>query len=81
MEITIRDLADHISRLTGFRGRVIWDGSKPDGQPRRCLDTRRAEREFGFKARTPFSEGLKRTIAWYKDVRYAPSFAYQAAGY
>jgi GDP-L-fucose synthase len=51
--------------LTGFKGRIIWDKTKPDGQPRRCLDTARAGKEFGFKAKTPFEDGLKKTIDWY----------------
>ena len=64
-EISIRELVDRIVALTGFAGRVVWDASKPDGQPRRCLDTTRAERSFGFKARTTFEEGLKKTVEWY----------------
>jgi GDP-L-fucose synthase len=64
-EISIRDLADRIVELTGFRGRIVWDATKPNGQPRRALDVSRAEREFGFRARTPLDEGLKRTIEWY----------------
>ena len=68
-EITIRDLAGLIARLTGFRGEIVWDPSKPDGQPRRCLDVSRAEREFGFKAATDFEEGLRRTIQWYVEAR------------
>jgi GDP-L-fucose synthase len=70
-EISIRELAGRIVALTGFEGRVVWDGSKPDGQPRRCLDTSRAEREFGFRARTTFAEGLERTVAWYLAERAA----------
>ena len=54
-----------IARLTGFGGRIVWDGSRPDGQPRRRLDTSKAEREFGFRAKTPLEEGLRATIAWY----------------
>ncbi len=65
-EISIKDLAKLIAKLTGYKGRIIWDKSKPDGQPRRCLDTSKAEKEFGFKAKTPFEEGLKRTIEWYR---------------
>jgi len=65
-EISIRDLAELIAKLTGFQGRIIWDRSKPNGQPRRCLDTRKAEKEFGFKAKTPFERGLKKTIGWYR---------------
>jgi GDP-L-fucose synthase len=68
-EISIKDLAESIARLTGFQGRLVWDASKPDGQPRRCLDTQRAERFFGFRARTPFDEGLRRTIEWYRSSR------------
>lgn len=65
-EISIKDLAELIAKLTGFRGRIIWDKTKPNGQPRRCLDTRKAEKEFGFKAKIPFEEGLKKTIEWYR---------------
>jgi len=64
-EIAIRDLANLVAREMGFRGRISWDTSKPNGQPRRCLDVSRAERLFGFRAQTPFEDGLKRTIAWY----------------
>ena len=65
-EISIKDLVNLIARLTGFKGKIIWDTSKPDGQPRRCLDTSKAEKEFGFKAKTNFEEGLKKTIDWYR---------------
>ena len=65
MEITIRDLAHLIANLTGFEGDLLWDTTKPDGQPRRCLDVSRARDEFGFVAQTPFEEGLKNTIEWY----------------
>jgi GDP-L-fucose synthase len=65
VETSIRDLAATIADLVGFRGRIVWDSTKPNGQPRRCLDTSRAEREFGFRASTPLIEGLKRTIDWY----------------
>jgi GDP-L-fucose synthase len=68
-EITIMDLVNLIASLTGYEGMIIWDHSKPDGQPRRCLDTSRAKREFGFEARMEFSEGLKETIAWYQANR------------
>jgi len=64
-EISIRELADIIAELTGFSGEFVWDSNQPDGQPRRCLDTTRAVREFAFRARTSFREGLKRTVAWY----------------
>jgi len=66
LEISIEDLAELIARLVEFKGKIKWDTSKPDGQPRRRLDTTRAEREFGFKAKMDFEEGLKRTIEWYK---------------
>jgi len=68
-EIRIRDLAGKIAALTGFTGEIRWDPSKPDGQPRRCLDTSKARECFGFQARTSFDEGLKRTIEWYKAGR------------
>lgn len=71
-EITIKDLVDLIVRLTGFKGRVRWNTSKPDGQPRRCLDVSRAEKEFGFKAHTHFEEGLRRTIEWYRARSQQP---------
>lgn len=64
-EISIRDLAEKIAALSGFEGQLVWDPSLPDGQPRRSLDTTRAEREFGFRARIGFDEGLKQTIEWY----------------
>jgi GDP-L-fucose synthase len=70
-EISIAELAERIAALTGFAGRLVWDSSKPDGQPRRCLDTSRAEREFGFRARTSFAEGLDRTVRWYLAERPA----------
>jgi GDP-L-fucose synthase len=68
-EITIRELVERVTRLMGFKGQVLWDPNKPDGQPRRCLDTSRAERLFGFRAETPFEEGLRRTIEWYRSER------------
>jgi GDP-L-fucose synthase len=68
-EIRIRDLTEIIARLVGFEGKIAWDATKPDGQPRRCLDTSRAREEFGFEARTPFEEGLKNTIEWYRANR------------
>ena len=64
-EVTIRELAEKICNLVGFHGEIRWDASKPDGQLRRMLDVSRAEREFGFRARTPFSVGLQRTIEWF----------------
>jgi GDP-L-fucose synthase len=66
-EISIRDLLEQIAHLTEFRGRIIWDTSKPNGQPRRKLDVSRARELFGFQAQTPFSEGLQRTITWYQE--------------
>ncbi|MFO7623687.1 MAG: GDP-L-fucose synthase [Anaerolineales bacterium] len=69
MEIRIKDLAQMISRLTGFEGELVWDTTKPNGQPRRVLDTSRAEGYFGFRAQTPFEEGLRRTIEWYRQHR------------
>lgn len=69
MEISIRDLVTLIARLTEFPGNIVFDTEKPDGQPRRCLDTTRAEASFGFRAQTPFEEGLRRTIRWYEQAR------------
>ncbi len=66
-EISIKDLVMLIVRLTGFKGSVVWDKSQPDGQPRRCLDTKRAWNEFKFKSQVGFEQGLKRTIKWYKE--------------
>lgn len=68
-EISIKELAQLIATLTGFEGRVVWDTTKPDGQPRRCLDTSRAEERFGFKAQRSLKEGLRKTIAWYTAQR------------
>jgi len=68
-EISIRDLTEKIARMTGFQGKITWDTSKPNGQPRRKLDASRAEERFGFKARTDFDEGLKQTIEWYAQQR------------
>jgi GDP-L-fucose synthase len=65
MEISIRDLAAKIASITGFSGRIIWDATKPNGQPRRCLEVSRAKQEFGFRATTPFDVGLKKTIDCY----------------
>ncbi|MBI5649292.1 MAG: GDP-L-fucose synthase [Chloroflexi bacterium] len=64
-EISIKELAELIVRLTGFPGKLIWDPTKPNGQPRRKLDTRRAKEKFGFESRVPFEEGLRKTIEWY----------------
>jgi GDP-L-fucose synthase len=71
-EITIADLAGKIRDLTAYKGQLVWDPSKPDGQPRRCLDTSRALDEFGFKAQVGFDEGLRRTIDWWQK-QAAPS--------
>lgn len=68
-EISIKELVELIAKLTGFAGDIIWDTTKPDGQPRRCLDTTRAKAEFGFSAKVAFEEGLKRTIEWYGKGR------------
>jgi GDP-L-fucose synthase len=68
-EITIRDLAELIARLTDFRGEIRWDSTKPDGQPRRALDTSRARERFGFVAATGFEEGLRNTVGWYERHR------------
>jgi GDP-L-fucose synthase len=72
-EITIRELTELIARLTGFEGELVWDISKPDGQPRRCLDTTRAREQFGFVATTPLEEGLAKTIAWYREHAQTPA--------
>ncbi len=66
-EIAIKDLVELIVKLTDFKGEIVWDTLRPDGQPRRCLDTTRAYKEFGFKAKTNLEEGLKRTIEWYVE--------------
>jgi GDP-L-fucose synthase len=67
MEISIKDLIELIARLTEFEGKIVWDESKPDGQPRRALDTQRAYEYFGFRAQMSFEEGLRRTIEWYRE--------------
>ena len=66
-EISIKDLVELIVKLTNFKGKIIWDASRPDGQPKRCLDTSRAQMEFGFKAKTSFEDGLRKTIQWYSE--------------
>jgi GDP-L-fucose synthase len=71
-EISIKDLVETIARLTGFEGEIQWDTTKPNGQPRRKLDTTRAERLFGFRAQTPFEEGLRWTIDWYQSTFTQP---------
>jgi GDP-L-fucose synthase len=70
-EISIKDLVDLICQLMGYTGRIVWQTDQPNGQPRRCLDTRRAKRLLGFIARTPLKEGLKQTIDWYRS-QYLP---------
>jgi GDP-L-fucose synthase len=70
-EISIRDLTALIGEVTGFTGRFVFDPTQPDGQPRRMLDTTRARDAFGFTAKTPFREGLARTVAWYEQARAA----------
>ncbi len=72
-EIAIRELAEVIADATGFGGSIVWDTSKPNGQPRRLLDTSRAQQHFGFNAKTPFREGIERTVVWYREM--APSLA------
>ncbi len=68
-EISIKDLAVLIAKITRFKGKIVWDATKPDGQPRRCLDVSRALKEFGFKARVSFEEGLEKTVSWYLKTR------------
>ena len=72
-EISIRELAELVASVTGFTGRIEWDTSKPNGQPRRSVDASRARELFGFEARTPLREGLERTVAWYREQ--APAYA------
>jgi GDP-L-fucose synthase len=67
-EISIKDLVEMIAHLTGFAGEIVWDTSQPNGQPRRKLNTSRAEELFGFRSRVSFEEGLRRTIEWYKQA-------------
>ncbi|MCA9998443.1 MAG: NAD-dependent epimerase/dehydratase family protein, partial [Anaerolineales bacterium] len=67
-EISIKDLLEKIAALTGFTGRIVWDTSKPNGQPRRALDTSRAADRFGFRATTDFNEGLRETVVWMRRV-------------
>lgn len=69
LEISIKELAGLIADFTGFKGKITWDSSQPDGQPRRCLDTTKALKEFGFKSQVSFEEGLRKTIEWYKNTR------------
>jgi GDP-L-fucose synthase len=67
-EISIKELAHLIAKLTDFQGQLVWDTTKPNGQPRRALDTSLAEKYFGFRAQMPFDEGLRRTIAWFREM-------------
>jgi len=67
-EIFIKDLVNLIVKLTGFKGKIVWDRTNSDGQPRRFLSIIKVEKEFGFKAKTPFEEGLKKTIEWYRNI-------------
>src|ERR1700682_1586264 len=74
-EIAVRDLLEMIRSMVGFTGAVRWDSSKPDGQPRRCLDTSRALAEFGWRAKTPLRDGLQKTVAWYQQHTYSATTA------
>jgi len=76
-EISIRDLAVRIARAAGYSGRIVWDAAQPNGQPRRCLDIGRAEREFGFRATTPLDVGLRKTIDWYRSRELPAAFTYE----
>ena len=67
-EIVIKDLVEQVANLTGFDGKIAWDKTKPNGQPRRMLDTSRALQEFDFKAKMNFTEGLSRAIGWYREL-------------
>jgi len=78
-EISIKDLVELIVELTGFKGAVVWNNSKPDGQPRRKLNVERAQQEFGFRSSTPFRVGLSKTIAWYQLVMAGAGATTQAA--
>jgi len=71
-EISIKELVDRIAKLTGFTGEIVWDASKPDGQPRRCVDASLADKLFSFRAKTTFEDGLKKTIAWYRSTVLQP---------
>jgi len=68
-EISIKHLAEKVARMTGFAGKIVWNTEKPNGQPRRALDTRRALERFGFKAQVGFDEGLQQTIQWFQKNR------------
>ena len=77
-EISIRELAELVAEVTGFAGRITWDTTKPNGQPRRSIDASRARELFDFEARTPLREGLERTVAWYREQ--APLYEREPAG-
>jgi nucleoside-diphosphate-sugar epimerase len=68
-EISIKELAEMIARMTGFEGELVWQTDKPNGQPRRGLNVTRAQKFFGWRAQTPFEEGMRRTIEWFKENR------------
>ena len=74
-EISIRDLVGLTAKETGFAGKIVWDATRPDGQPRRCLDTTRAEKAFGFRARIGLMEGIQKTVAWYRDAAFSDPVA------
>jgi GDP-L-fucose synthase len=78
-EISIKELVELIAELTDFEGRIVWDVTQPNGQPRRCLDTSHAENAFGFRARMKFAEGLDRTIEWYRHSLLLKDDAHQLA--
>jgi len=78
-EITIKDLVELIAKLIGFKGKIRWDTTKPNGQPRRMLDVSKAKKEFGFRAKTRFEEGLKNTIEWYVEHRKSKVDLYPSA--
>lgn len=79
-EISIKDLLGKIAEATGFEGKIVWDTSKPNGQPRRALDTSRAQDYFGFRATTDFDEGLRKTVDWYRETLASPAAAAMAPG-
>jgi GDP-L-fucose synthase len=79
-EISIRDLAELIADVTDYRGRIVWDETKPNGQPRRSVDGGRARELFGFQARTHLRDGIERTVAWYRSSRVAAGSASARAG-
>ena len=68
-EISVRDLASMVAKMTGFQGKLVWQTDRPNGQPRRALDVSRAKEYFGWQARMPFEEGMRRTIAWFLEHR------------